>query len=59
MQLKDKFGNRITLYQARNGAIMLQFGDSALELTREQSEQLANPYDIEDFDLTSYQQHYN
>ena len=58
MQIKDKFGSKITLYQAKNGAVYLQFGNQSVELSQEQAEKLCSPHDLEDFELEAYQKHY-
>ncbi|TFD15507.1 hypothetical protein E3T26_06915 [Cryobacterium sp. TMT1-21] len=54
MTIKDGHGNTLTLYQARSGAVMLQFGNQAIELTKIQVEALVTPYDINDFHHAAY-----
>lgn len=56
MILKDKFKSRITIYQARSGAIILVFATRHIVLNKEQVETLVggSVYDIEDFDRVKY-----
>jgi len=56
MKRKDKFGNQITVYQDRTGAIQLLFGINNIRLEEWQVEALigSNVYDIEDFDKDLY-----
>lgn len=58
MKIKDKYGSRITLYQAKSGEVILAFGEQAIGLTKEQAEALCSPYDLEDFDFRNYRDFY-
>jgi hypothetical protein len=48
------------IYQAKNGKIYLQLGDSITPLTNEQLNQLGiDIFDLKDFDLNDYRKGYN
>ena len=57
MVLKDKFGSKITITQARSGAIIIPFGNRAITLSKEDAETFSL-YDIEDFDKETYNRFY-
>jgi hypothetical protein len=60
MRIKDRDKNQITVFQARNGAIMLCFASVSITLSKIQVESLigSNVYDIEEFDKKTYLKFY-
>lgn len=57
--LKDKYGAKIPIYQARSGKIVISFGNIYLTLSKENAEKIGSSlYDIEDFDNDLYQKAY-
>lgn len=62
MNIEDKMGNKITLFQAKNGSIQMVFGDKSVDLKLTQIEKLfldSRLYDIEDFNIDDYKKYYN
>jgi len=61
LTLKDKFKNKIQVYQDKAGSIQLLFGNNNIRLEAWQVEKLvgSSVYDIEDFNLDDYQKVYH
>ena len=58
MIIKDKFGTKVTLQQAKSGKIVIPIGSKVITLCKEDAESFSL-YHIEDFDLDLYQKAYN
>lgn len=61
MKLKDKLGNQIEIYQARNGSVQLLFGHNSIALEVWQIDALGidcHLRDIDDFDEEKYHAFY-
>lgn len=61
MKIKDKFGNQIEIYQARNGAIQLLFGHNSVKLDKWQIEKLkidSHLRDLENWSEENYKECY-
>lgn len=61
MKLKDKIGNQVEIYQARDGSVQLLFGHNSIALDTWQIEALGidgHFRDIDDFDDERYQEFY-
>ena len=53
MIIKDKYGSKINLQQAKNGKIIIPFADHILTLSKEDAEKFCL-YDIEDFNQEEF-----
>ena len=53
MIIKDKYGTKIYIKQARNGRIIIPIGDIYIDLEKKEAEKFTL-YDIEDFDMDKY-----
>jgi hypothetical protein len=58
MKIRDIYGNKVDIYQARSGGIFMNWGNGSFLLTKVQSEKFSL-YDIEDFDNALYSDFYN
>lgn len=58
MIIKDKFGTRFNLRQAKSGKIIIPVGDKAITLSKEDAE-IFCLYEIDDFDMELYQKAYD
>jgi hypothetical protein len=58
MIIKDKFGTKINLQQAKSGKIVILIGTKTITLSKEDADSFTL-YDIEDFDIELYQKAYN
>ena len=59
MQLKEKDNLLLVetnVYQGRNGAVYLNWGDTVIELSKDAADNIAR--DIPDFEQESYNNHY-
>jgi len=53
MIIKDKYGTKIHIKQARNGRIIIPIGDICIYLEKKEAEKFTL-HDIEDFDMDKY-----
>ena len=57
MIIKDEYGTRVNIQQARNGKIFIPIGKKDITLSKEDAEQFTL-YDIEGFDVDLYRKAY-
>ena len=58
MIVKDKFGTKINLQQAKSGKIIIPIGTKTITLSKEDADSFTL-YDIDDFDMELYRKAYN
>lgn len=57
MIIKDSYGTKVDLKQARNGKIVIPIGNTVITLSKEDTEKFIL-YDIEEFDVDLYKRAY-
>ena len=57
MLIKDSYGTKVNLKQARDGKIIIPIGNKEITLSKEDAEKFIL-YDIEEFDVDLYKKAY-